>query len=121
MLSREDNEIVTRVGPATPMGRTIRMYWGPAVLSAEIAEPDGAPVRVRLLGEDLVAFRDIPRSPENPKILGVDDSEIVGDLVAIVAPFSGQLDAQEVQDGLAEVLERRVAPVMGDVPVHQPP
>ena len=40
---------------------------------------------------------DIPRSPENPKILGVDDSEIVGDLVAIVAPFSGHLDAQEVQ------------------------
>ncbi len=58
MLSREDNEIVTRVGPATPMGRTIRMYWVPAVLSSEIAEPDGAPVRVRLLGEDLVAFRD---------------------------------------------------------------
>ena len=58
MLSREDNEIVTRVGPGTPMGRTMRMYWIPAVLSSEIAEPDGAPVRVRLLGEDLVAFRD---------------------------------------------------------------
>ncbi len=58
MLSREDNEIVTRVGPGTPMGRTMRMYWVPAILSSEIAEPDCAPVRVRLLGEDLVAFRD---------------------------------------------------------------
>ena len=58
MLSREDNEIVTRVGPGTPMGRTMRAYWIPALLSQELAEPDGAPVRVRLLGEDLVAFRD---------------------------------------------------------------
>jgi phenylpropionate dioxygenase-like ring-hydroxylating dioxygenase large terminal subunit len=58
MLSREENELVTRVGPDTPMGRTMRMYWIPAVLSQEIAEPDGPPVRVRLLGEDLVAFRD---------------------------------------------------------------
>jgi phenylpropionate dioxygenase-like ring-hydroxylating dioxygenase large terminal subunit len=58
MLSREENEIVTRVGPGTPMGKTMRMYWIPALLSQEIAEPDSAPVRVRLLGEDLVAFRD---------------------------------------------------------------
>ena len=58
MLSREDNEIVTRVGPGTPMGRTMRAYWIPALLSSELTEPDGAPVRVRLLGEDLVGFRD---------------------------------------------------------------
>ena len=58
MLSREENELICRVGPGTPMGRTMRMYWVPAVLSQEIAEPDGSPVRVRLLGEDLVAFRD---------------------------------------------------------------
>jgi phthalate 4,5-dioxygenase oxygenase subunit len=58
MLSREDNETVTRVGPGTPMGRTMRMYWVPALLSSEIGEPDCPPVRVRLLGEDLVAFRD---------------------------------------------------------------
>ncbi|HWD60273.1 MAG TPA: Rieske 2Fe-2S domain-containing protein [Stellaceae bacterium] len=58
MLPREDNELITRVGPGTPMGETMRRYWMPACLSSEIAEPDGAPVRVRLLGEDLVAFRD---------------------------------------------------------------
>jgi nitrite reductase/ring-hydroxylating ferredoxin subunit len=40
------------------MGEVFRRYWIPALLSADIAEPDGAPVRVRLLGEDLVAFRD---------------------------------------------------------------
>jgi phenylpropionate dioxygenase-like ring-hydroxylating dioxygenase large terminal subunit len=58
MLSREDNELLTRVGPDTAMGATMRRYWIPAVLSREVAEPDGAPVRVRLLGEDLLAFRD---------------------------------------------------------------
>src|ERR1700742_1193049 len=58
MLPREDNELICRVGPGTPMGDTMRRYWLPALLSSEIAEPDSAPVRVRLLGEDLVAFRD---------------------------------------------------------------
>jgi phthalate 4,5-dioxygenase oxygenase subunit len=58
MLSREDNALLTRVGRGTPMGDLMRRYWIPAVLSREVAEPDGAPVRVRLLGEDLVAFRD---------------------------------------------------------------
>ena len=58
MLSKEDNERLTRVGPGTPMGNVFRRYWLPALLSSEIAEKDGAPVRVRLLGEDLVAFRD---------------------------------------------------------------
>ncbi|HET6190091.1 MAG TPA: Rieske 2Fe-2S domain-containing protein [Trebonia sp.] len=58
MLSAEDNETLTRVGPGTPMGDLLRRYWIPACLSSEIAEPDGAPARVRLLCEDLVAFRD---------------------------------------------------------------
>jgi phenylpropionate dioxygenase-like ring-hydroxylating dioxygenase large terminal subunit len=58
MLAREDNELITRVGQGTAMGNTMRRYWIPALLAREIAEPDGPPVRVRLLGEDLVAFRD---------------------------------------------------------------
>ncbi|HEX6212990.1 MAG TPA: Rieske 2Fe-2S domain-containing protein [Methylomirabilota bacterium] len=58
MLSREDNERLTRVGRSTPMGTTMRRYWIPALLARELPEPDGPPVRVRLLGEDLVAFRD---------------------------------------------------------------
>ena len=48
MLSREENELITRVGRGTPMGSTMRMYWIPALLAREIAEPDGPPVRVRL-------------------------------------------------------------------------
>ncbi|MBM3227091.1 MAG: Rieske 2Fe-2S domain-containing protein [Candidatus Tectomicrobia bacterium] len=58
MLSREDNELITRVGAGTPMGDTMRRYWIPALLAWELPEPDCPPVRVRLLGEDLVAFRD---------------------------------------------------------------
>jgi phenylpropionate dioxygenase-like ring-hydroxylating dioxygenase large terminal subunit len=58
MISKEDNETLTRVGPGTAMGELMRSYWIPALLSAEIADRDGPPVRVRLLGEDLVAFRD---------------------------------------------------------------
>jgi phthalate 4,5-dioxygenase len=58
MLSREDNALLTRVERGTPMGTTMRRYWIPALLAREVPEPDGAPVRVRLLGEDLVAFRD---------------------------------------------------------------
>ena len=47
MLSAEDNEILTRVGPGTPMGNLLRRYWIPACLSSEIGEPDGPPARVR--------------------------------------------------------------------------
>jgi phenylpropionate dioxygenase-like ring-hydroxylating dioxygenase large terminal subunit len=58
MLSHEENELLTRVGPGTPMGRVFRSYWLPALLAEELLDPDGAPVRVTLLGEPLVAFRD---------------------------------------------------------------
>jgi len=57
MLTREENERLTRVTAGTPMGETMRRYWLPALLSWELPKPDGEPVRVRLLGEDLVAFR----------------------------------------------------------------
>lgn len=57
MLSKADNELVTRVGPGTPMGNLMRQYWVPAAASTELPEPDCPPVRVRLLSEDLIAFR----------------------------------------------------------------
>ena len=56
MLSREDNERLTRVGAGTPMGDLMRQYWHPFLYPDEL-EPDGAPLRIRLLGEDLIAFR----------------------------------------------------------------
>jgi len=58
MLSSEDNELLCRIGPATPMGDLLRQYWLPCLPSTELPEPDGPPKKVRLLGEDLVAFRD---------------------------------------------------------------
>lgn len=58
MLTREENELVTRVGPGTPLGETMRRYWIPVCASDQLAKPDGPPLRVRLLGEDFVAFRD---------------------------------------------------------------
>jgi nitrite reductase/ring-hydroxylating ferredoxin subunit len=58
VLTREDNEILNHVGPGTPMGNLLRRYWMPALLSDELPEPDCVPIEVRLLGEDLVAFRD---------------------------------------------------------------
>lgn len=58
MLSDEDNEMLTRVGPGTPLGTLIREYWIPAMLSWELPVADCDPVRVMLLGERLVAFRD---------------------------------------------------------------
>jgi phthalate 4,5-dioxygenase oxygenase subunit len=57
MLSREENELLCRTGVQTPMGAMLRRYWIPALMSDEL-EAGGAPKRVRLLGENLVAFRD---------------------------------------------------------------
>jgi phthalate 4,5-dioxygenase oxygenase subunit len=58
MLSRQDNELITRVGPGTPMGNLMRQYWVPALLSRELPSTDSDPLRVLLLGERLIAFRD---------------------------------------------------------------
>ena len=58
MLSREDNDLVTRVGAGAPAGEMFRRYWLPVCDADEIGANDSAPLRVRLLGEDLIAFRD---------------------------------------------------------------
>jgi nitrite reductase/ring-hydroxylating ferredoxin subunit len=63
MLNAENNELLTRVGRGTPMGELLRQYWMPAALSGELPSPDGPPLRVRLLGEDLVAFRSSSGEP----------------------------------------------------------
>lgn len=58
MLTREQNELLTRTGPGTPMGDLFRRYWIPILLTEELPEPNCPPVRVKLLSERLVAFRD---------------------------------------------------------------
>jgi phenylpropionate dioxygenase-like ring-hydroxylating dioxygenase large terminal subunit len=57
MLTKEDNELLTRVGPGTPMGNLMRQYWMPSMMSSELPSPDCPPVRIRILGENLIAFR----------------------------------------------------------------
>lgn len=57
-VNKEMSETLTRVGPETRMGNLLRRYWVPALMSSEIAEPDGPQVRVQLLGEKLLAFRN---------------------------------------------------------------
>jgi phthalate 4,5-dioxygenase oxygenase subunit len=63
MLSQIDNDTVCRVGPGTPMGQLMREYWVPALLSSELPNPDSDPVRVMLLGEKLIAYRDTNGKP----------------------------------------------------------
>lgn len=58
MLTAQENDLLCRVEGAAPMGQLMRRHWIPAVLSEQLAEPDGTPVALRVLGEDLVAFRD---------------------------------------------------------------
>ena len=58
MLSQRDNELITRVGPGTPMGDLYRRFWLPVLLAEELPTPDCTPVRLTVLGEKLVAFKD---------------------------------------------------------------
>jgi len=58
MLKKEQNDLLTQTGPGTPMGRMFRCYWIPALLTSELPENDCPPVRVKLLSERLIAFRD---------------------------------------------------------------
>jgi phenylpropionate dioxygenase-like ring-hydroxylating dioxygenase large terminal subunit len=58
LLTQEENELICRVGLGTPMGNVFREYWLPAMLSEEAPNPDSDPVRILMLGEQLIAFRD---------------------------------------------------------------
>jgi phthalate 4,5-dioxygenase oxygenase subunit len=58
MNKLEQLDLITRTGPDTPMGSLMRCYWIPFLLAEELPEPDCAPVRVKLLSEELIAFRD---------------------------------------------------------------
>jgi phenylpropionate dioxygenase-like ring-hydroxylating dioxygenase large terminal subunit len=58
MLRKEQNDLLTQTGPGTPMGNMYRQYWIPAMLAEELPENDCPPVRIKLLSERLLAFRD---------------------------------------------------------------
>jgi phthalate 4,5-dioxygenase len=57
-MRKEDNELLCRVGPETPMGQVLRRYWTPIALAGQVDHIDGDPVRVRFCGENFVLFRD---------------------------------------------------------------
>ena len=58
MLRKEQNDLLTQTGPGTPMGALFRSYWLPAMLASELPENGCPPVRVKLLSERLIAWRD---------------------------------------------------------------
>ena len=57
-MDKEMSETLIRTGPGTAMGNLMRRYWAPILQSSEIAEPDSPQVRVQIMGERLLAFRD---------------------------------------------------------------
>jgi phenylpropionate dioxygenase-like ring-hydroxylating dioxygenase large terminal subunit len=57
-MRKDENEMLTRVGPETPMGLVFRRYWTPIALASQVDRPDSDPVRVRFCGENYVLFRD---------------------------------------------------------------
>src|SRR6185312_11052987 len=57
-MATEMTDMLVHIGPGTKMGNLLRRYWVPALLASELPEPDCPPVRVRILGEKLLAFRD---------------------------------------------------------------
>ena len=58
MLTKEDNEMITQIGPGTPMGELFRRFWLPVMLAEELPNTDSTPVRLNILGEKLIAFKD---------------------------------------------------------------
>ncbi len=58
MLSAKENQLLTQTGPGTPMGELFRRFWLPFMLAEELPGPDCPPVRTKLLGEELIAFKD---------------------------------------------------------------
>jgi len=58
MLTQQENDLLTQTGAKTAMGQYFRRFWQPVALAEELPEPDCAPLRLKVMGEDLVAFRD---------------------------------------------------------------
>jgi phthalate 4,5-dioxygenase oxygenase subunit len=76
MLTQEENRLITLTGPGTPGGTLMRCYWHPIALSDELP-PGGAPIPVKILGEELVLFRD---DRGRPGLLGLYCSHRCADL-----------------------------------------
>ena len=101
MLSKEDNHLLTRTGPGTPMGELFRLYWIPALKSEELTS-DGKPQRVRLLGEDLIAFRDTEGKgrPDSTRLVHTAEPLFIMELMpvaaSVVCTTAGNLIQKEI-------------------------
>ena len=58
MLTKEENDLLTQTDPGTPMGNLLRRFWLPVMLSEELVSPGCPPIRLRVMGEDLIAYKD---------------------------------------------------------------
>ena len=123
MLNRSENEVLTRTDPGTPMGEVMRRYWMPALLTEEIPEPDCPPVRVRLLGEDLVAFRETlerwVRRPKTAQGLALRARMILGcaaDRSNIKVAADLDVSDETVGNWRSRFLERRLDEPVGRAP-----
>ena len=115
MLTAEENAILTQTGPDTPLGRTFRRYWMPALLSRQLPAPDCPPVRIKLLGEDFIAFRASdgrvgvvePRCPHRGANLFFGRNERCGLRCAYHGwKFDAQGRCVDIPNAMPEVAER---------------
>ena len=67
MLTQEENNLLTQVGPGTVMGDLVREYWLPAFITSGLPPLDDPPLRLRLLGESLVVFRSTSGKGSHPQ------------------------------------------------------
>jgi hypothetical protein len=104
MLRRKQNELLTRTGPGTPGGALFRRYWQPVALSEELPA-GGAPVPVRILGEDLVLF---PDDAGRPGLLGLHCSNRGADL-SYGRVEDGGLRCLSVTEGQGPIVERTLS------------
>jgi hypothetical protein len=125
MLSKEDNELLCRVGRGTPMGNLIREYWIPALTSAELPEADGAPLRLRLLPR--VIDREAQKTTSYTGIAGIHQqdqavTESMGAIIDRTEEHLGTSDAmvirarRRVHDAARALRDRGVPPPGVDYP-----
>src|SRR5438034_9498051 len=96
VLTEEENELLTRTGPGTPCGELMRRYWQPVALAEELPV-GGAPLPVRLLGEDLVLFRTSDASPLEGRVEG--EGSNVGCLAIHCSHRGADLSYGRLEDG----------------------
>ena len=93
MLTRQENDLLTQTGTKSAMGQYFRRFWQPVALAEELPEPDCAPLRLKVMGEDLVAFRDtkgrlgllMPTAPIAAQICFSDETRNAAYVASIMA------------------------------------